>query len=143
MKAFKAICAKNNQKIELLARYETLEEAREDLHKQWYSIIDIQEISEFNENLGVFYFDAIINGSKKTWQIKSNDIFKAYLKLTDDLHYEVIYIYDRKDAQEKEKILITEKIKESHFIYNQKNKEKETKKEIKTATIIISLRFIS
>ena len=127
MKAFRAVCAKNNQKIEIIVKYNSIEEAKEDLHKQGYSIMDIKEISEYNEDSGVFYFDAIINWSKKTWQIKSNDIFKAYLKLVDDLHYEVIYIYDNKDLAEQEKRLITEKIKESFLIYNKKNKEKEIK----------------
>ncbi|MDD2487576.1 MAG: hypothetical protein PHS92_04350 [Candidatus Gracilibacteria bacterium] len=129
MKAFKAICAKKDQKIEIIVKYNSIEEAKEDLHKQGYSIIEIKEISEYDVDVGVFYFDAIINGNKKTGQIKSNDIFKAYLKLVDDLHYEIIYIYEDKNSPEQAKRLITEKIKESYSIYGNKYKEKEIVKE--------------
>ena len=130
MKSFKVNCVKNNQKIEIVVKYNSLEEAKNDLHDQWYSITEINEISEFNEKSGIFYFDAIINWNKKTGQIKSNDIFKAYLKLVEDLKYEIIYIYDKKDCDENYKIILNEKIKASFNLYKANNspKEKEDKK---------------
>lgn len=45
MQNFQAICAKNNQKVELVVQYNSLEEARQALHKQGYSIIEIKEVS--------------------------------------------------------------------------------------------------
>lgn len=144
MNTFKVICAKNNQKVELIVQYNSLDEAKEHLHKQWYSIIDIQEISESLDNSGIFYFEAIINSEKKSGKIKSNDIFKAYLKLVDDLHYDIIYIYDQKDLEENEKIIITQKVKETYKIYKwgQKTKKvdeiKKNESKIETKTSDIS-----
>ncbi|EKD66667.1 MAG: hypothetical protein ACD_49C00023G0010 [uncultured bacterium (gcode 4)] len=143
MNTFKVICAKNNQKVELIVQYNSLDEAKQHLHSQWYSIIDIQEISENLDNSGIFYFEAIINSEKKSGKIKSNDIFKAYLKLVDDLHYDIIYIYDQKDLEENEKIIITQKVKETYKIYKwsqktkkvDENKKSEEKKEIKSGEI--------
>lgn len=128
MKTFRTTCAKNNQKIELIVKYNSLEEAKESLHKQWYSIVEIVEISESVLDSGVFYFEAIIDGTKKNGQIKSNDIFRAYKKLVEDLHYQIISIYDNKNADEKEKTLITARVKESFDVF--KSSQKEVKKEV-------------
>lgn len=43
MPSFQAICAKNNQKVELVVQYNSLEEARAALHNQGYSIIEIKQ----------------------------------------------------------------------------------------------------
>lgn len=123
MPFYKAICAKNNKKIELMVQKDSLEEARSFLHGQWYSIIEINETAE-NESQNqwnIFYFDIEVDWKIKIWSISSNDIFKAYLKLVD--HYNVIYIYDQKDAPEKYKILITEKIKQSYEIFKKQQKD--------------------
>ena len=131
MQSFQAICAKNNQKVEMIVQYNSLEEARQALHKQGYSIIEINEIQE-NINQGkIFYFDIFLDGNKKSGQIQSNDIFKAYIKLVNDLHYQVIAIYDEKNATEEEKKIITSKIHSSYLLYNQQNTKKEEKKEEK------------
>jgi hypothetical protein len=66
MNTFKVICAKNNQKVDLIVQYNSIDEAKEHLHKQGYSIIDIQEVSENLDNSGIFYFEAIINSEKKS-----------------------------------------------------------------------------
>jgi len=138
MKTFRTTCAKDNQKIELIVKYNSLEEAKESLHKQWYSILEIMEITDsWVLDSGVFYFDAIINGTRKSGQVKSNDLFRAYRLLVEDLKYDVIFIYDDKDAEEKEKQLITLRVKESYFIYkSEKKPEKETRTEIKNEQII-------
>jgi len=34
MKTFRTTCAKNNQKIELIVKYNSLDEAKDSLHKQ-------------------------------------------------------------------------------------------------------------
>ncbi|NCO32233.1 hypothetical protein GW891_05760 [bacterium] len=46
MQSFQAVCAKNNQKVELVIKYNSLEEARQALHNQGYSIITIKQIEE-------------------------------------------------------------------------------------------------
>lgn len=132
MAFFKAICAKNNQKVELIVQFNDIIQARENLHKQWYSIIDIQEVSELQSNSEVFYFDMDMWWWKtKTWQIQSNDWFKAYKKLVDDLHFNIIYIYNSKDSTEKEKILSTQKIKHAYDIFKKTKIETKKQEEIK------------
>jgi hypothetical protein len=40
-----------------------------------------------------FYFDTIVNGQVKTGKIQSDDAFKSYKKLIEDLGYNILYIY--------------------------------------------------
>lgn len=131
MQSFQAICAKNNQKVELIVQYNSLEEARQALHKQGYSIIEIKQAGE-NENQGkVFYFDIILDGHKKSGQIQSTDIFKAYIKLVADLHYQVVSIYEDIHATEEEKKFTTSRIYSGYLLYLEQNTKKEEKKEEK------------
>lgn len=131
MQSFQVICAKNNQKVELVVQYNSLEEARQALHKQGYSIIEIKSAEE-RENQGkIFYFDIILDGNKKSGQIQSTDLFKAYIKLVGDLHYQVISIYDTISATEEEKRFITSKIHSGYLLYLEQNIKKEEKKEEK------------
>jgi len=131
MQSFQAICAKNNQKVELIVQYHSLEEARQALHKQGYSIIEIKEVIWNTDQWNVYYFDIMLDGHKKSWQIQSSDIFKAYIKLVGDLHYSVIAIYDDINATEEEKQFSTSKIHSSYLLYCAQNTKKEVKKEEK------------
>lgn len=117
MAFFKAVCAKNNQKIELLLQYDSIEEAREYLHKELYSIIELKETSETISDTGVFYFEVLVDWKVKSGQINSDDIFKAYTKLVDSIGYNVISIFDDKNKSEREKTLMTQKVKNSYEIY--------------------------
>lgn len=131
MQSFQAICAKNNQKVEMIVQYNSLEEARQALHRQGYSIIEIKQV-EGKENQGnIFYFDIILDGNKKSGQIQSTDIFKAYIKLVNDLHYQVVAIYEDKNATEEEKRFTTSKIHSGYLLYLEQNTKKEVKKEEK------------
>lgn len=131
MQSFQAICAKNNQKVELVVQYNSLEEARQALHNQGYSIIEIKQVEE-RENQGkVFYFDILLDGNKKSGQIQSTDLFKAYIKLVSDLHYQVISIYEDVNATEEEKRFTTSKIHSGYLLYLEQNTKKEIKKEEK------------
>ncbi|MDP2103637.1 MAG: hypothetical protein Q8K26_01800 [Candidatus Gracilibacteria bacterium] len=131
MQTFQAVCAKNNRKIELVVRYNSLEEARMDLHAQGYSIIDIKQIEE-RETIGqVFYFEILLDGKKKSGQIQSGDLFKAYIKLVDDLRYTVTAIYEDINASPEEKAFVTSKIQASYLLYKQQNTKKEGVKEVK------------
>lgn len=136
MQNFQAVCAKNNKKIELIVRYNSLEEARADLHAQGYSIIDIKQIEE-REDIGkVFYFEILLDGKKKSGQIQSGDIFKAYIKLVDDLHYTVTAIYDDINSSDEEKMFVTSKVQSSYLLYKEQNIKKEVKKEVKTEQVV-------
>lgn len=131
MQSFQAICAKNNQKVELIVQYNSLEEARQALHSQGYSIIEIKEIEENKNQWKVFYFDIVLDGHKKSGQIQSDDIFKAYIKLVNDLHYQVVSIYEDINATDDEKKYTTSKIHSWYLLYLKQNVKKEDKKDDK------------
>lgn len=131
MQNFQVVCAKNNRKIELIVRYNSLEEARADLHTQGYSIIDIKQIEERTDVGQVFYFEILLDGKKKSGQIQSGDIFKAYIKLVDDLKYNVVSIYEDINSSPEEKAFVTSKIQASYLLYKEQNNKKEVKKEVK------------
>ena len=132
MKRFIAICAKAWQRVELVVTYANIDIARDELHRQGYSIMEIHEDEsmELQNSQWVFFFEVLVNGEKKNGQIKSNDIFKAYIKLVDDLHYKVLSIYSEWDLSTEDRALTTQKVKESYAVYRNlsKNETKETKK---------------
>lgn len=121
MKSFQSVCSKNNQKITLVIQAETIEDARHKLHSQGYSVIEIEEYVSNPSDMGAmnnfFYFDAVVWGERKSGQIQSNDIFKAYKKLVEDLGYDILYIYTTKNATDEQKKLLTLQVKESYDIY--------------------------
>jgi hypothetical protein len=122
---FRAVCSKWNQKLTLSLSASNIDEARGLLHGQWYSIMEIQEISHAwektqEENAGnFFFFDAMINGQVKSWKIQSIDVFKAYKKLVDDLGYNIVYIYTTEWMNEQQKKTITAKVKDGYMMYKQ------------------------
>ncbi|MDD2694136.1 MAG: hypothetical protein PHY14_04370 [Candidatus Gracilibacteria bacterium] len=117
---YKATCTKGNQKLILSLQANNIDEARSILHGQGYSIMDIQEFTQVESgNLNFFYFDANVNGLIKTGKIQSNDIFKAYKKLVEDLNYNIIYIYTSEGMNEEQKKLITSKVKDGYHLYQQ------------------------
>ena len=136
MAFFKAICAKNKQKIELMLQFDNIEVAKEYLKKEWYAVIEIKETendSISTETWWIFYFDILLDWKIKTGQINSDDIFKAYVKLVEKLNYNVLYIYDNLERTEKEKILYTQKIKNSYEIYKQNISEQQKEEKLKEA----------
>ncbi|MDQ1343471.1 MAG: hypothetical protein QG650_190, partial [Patescibacteria group bacterium] len=109
MANFVAVCSKNDQRVELSLSRATIDEAKAELHSQGYAIIEIHEAegvavpNPSSNSLATFYFESIVEGNKKSGQIKSSDSFSAYKKLVDDLHHEVIAIYENPSATEEEK----------------------------------------
>lgn len=91
------------------------------MHRQGYSIIDIKEIidpSVLNEG-NFFFFDILVNGVAQSGKIQSDDIFKAYRKLVEDLKYDVLYIYTVENADEEQKKLVTAKVRDGYRMYLQ------------------------
>lgn len=76
MKHFIAVCAKAGQRVELVVQYPTLEIARDELHRQGYSIMEIHETESTENNGGVFLFEILVNSEKRMG--KSNPMI--YLK---------------------------------------------------------------
>lgn len=117
---FQATCSKWNKKLTLTLSANDLNAARNILHSQWYSIIEIHENLDLNSNVGnFFYFDAKINGLLQSGKIQSTDIFKSYKKLTEDLKYDVIYIYTTDGMPEESKKIITAKVKDGYRLYKE------------------------
>ncbi len=121
---FRAICSKWNQKLTLSISAWSIDEARELLHGQGYSIMEIQEnnSSEMKKDSSwenFFYFDAMINGQTKSWKIQSTDVFKAYTKLVDGLGYNILSIYTTEGMNEAQKKVITAKVKDGYSLYKQ------------------------
>ena len=59
--------------------------------------MELKEITQENKavskDTNFFYFDIRVNGQIKTGKIQSDDVFKSYKKLIEDLGYDVVYIY--------------------------------------------------
>lgn len=129
---YQATCTKWNQKLTLSLQANTLEEARSMLHAQGYSIMDIKEFEQWTlENTNFFYFDANMNGLTKTGKIQSDDIFKAYKKLIEDLWYDIIYIYTTEGMNEEQKKIMTAKVRDGYNLYQQSQGIDPVEKKIK------------
>ena len=116
---FQATCSKWSKKLTLTLNAENIDAARDALHWQGYSIVEIHEITTWETNSGnFFYFDAKVNGILQSGKIQSTDIFKSYKKLTEDLKYDVIYIYTNEWMPEESKKLITAKVKDWYRLYS-------------------------
>lgn len=117
---YQATCTKWNQKLTLSVQAKSIDEARSILHGQWYSIMDIIELERTNLwNTNFFFFDANVSWLMKTGKIQSDDIFKAYKKLVEDLGYNILYIYTNDGMGEDQKKVITAKVKDGYQLYRQ------------------------
>lgn len=117
---FQATCSKWSKKLTLTLNAENIDAARNALHWQGYSIVEIHEITTWETNGGnFFYFDAKVNWILQSGKIQSTDIFKSYKKLTEDLKYDIIYIYTNEWMPEESKKLITAKVKDWYRLYRE------------------------
>lgn len=136
MQNFKVEVSKDWKKYTFVIKSNSELELKEKLHKEWYSILTISEIGNIEVSGQSFYFEIIDNNwEEKKWNIKSNDILKAYIKLKDELWYKVKYIYDKIDYSELEKINLINIIEKQYIIYKWNNINKnEIKKENENET---------
>ncbi len=77
-------------------------EAKEKVHKEWYSVLAVELYKEDNITWNKFFFEAEKNGQVKTWQVIASDSFKVYLKLKDWLWYNVKLLYHENDVNKSE-----------------------------------------
>lgn len=132
MKNYKIEVSKDNKRYTMLLKAEDELSARDRVHRDWYSILAIKEVSG-NEDIGnTFIFEwHNSNWELKHWKIAWNDIFKAYVKLTRDLWYDLDYIYHEKEnwiSLEKRQEIIDELKEEYDLLFNtKKNKRDETR----------------
>lgn len=89
---------------------ESESDAREKIHKEGYSILTVQEITESEIQGNKFRFQIQSQGEIKNGIIVGDDIFKVYKKLRGDLGYTVISLFPdgdeaENDAEKREKIM--------------------------------------
>ena len=136
MANYKIAVSKDGKKYNIVFKAENEALARERVHKEWYSILSLQEIFGKKEIWNTFIFEWIKLWEYKQGKIVWNDIFKSYVKLRKDLDYDVKYIYSEEDnnlsINEKNKI-IEELAEEYNLYYNswKNNKIDELKDKIK------------
>lgn len=123
MANYKIIVSKDDKKYNLVLKADNELAARERVHKEWYSILTIQEIWE-NENIWqIFVFEWYKDWELKNWKITWNDIFKAYTRLKE-LWYKIDYLYSEQDKNlsldQKQRII--DELKESYEITTNKKK---------------------
>jgi len=126
MKKYKIEASKNGKKYNLIFNAENDSTARNRIHKEWYSILSIKEISELNIKWNKIVFKWELNWDIKSWMIIWDDIFKIYIKLVDSLWYNLQYIYPEKEKNTsiKNKNKILKELNEQYLLYKNTNKNK-------------------
>ena len=110
MQKYKITASKSQKKYTLIISASSDEEAREKVHKEGYSILSSSEASDDKIIWQKFIFQAERDGEIKNGIIIGKDIFKVYLKLRDELWYNIIALYPEWDkahtnSEKKQKIL--------------------------------------
>jgi len=136
MQKYKVSVSKGLKKYTIVVSAINEVEARKKVHKEWYSILEVQELKDENFIWKRFIFEIqdLENHSKKNWVVVGKDILKIYMKLRDELHYRVLFLYseDDKNLWEEEKLKILHSLEEQYNALKKiKNDDKETKEENK------------
>lgn len=130
MQKFKISVSKWGKKYTLILSDATEIQARERVHKEWYSILSIENVAEGTISGHKYIFEWEKAGEIKRGKILWNDIFKAYVKLKKDLWYNVLILYPEDDEGltilEKQKI--TKELEEEYHIFSWQEKKSKGKK---------------
>lgn len=130
MSKFKIAVSKDQKKYTIILDSDNERLAREKVHKEWYSILSVEEVSDLEIVGNKFYFEAIKDGKLKKWKVVWEDIFKIYLKLRKDLQYDIKVLYSVLDEWINEywKLKIISELEAEYDIYLKSNKEKKENK---------------
>jgi hypothetical protein len=120
MKNYKASVSKWTKRYNIIVKASNIAEAKDKIHKEWYTILSLKEVENVDIKWKKFYFDAIIDWQKKSWTIIWKDILKIYIKLVEDLKYNIVYLYDDQKIDEKQKWLLMNSLLEQYRIYKEK-----------------------
>lgn len=99
MKKFKISVTKGQKKYTLVLKAENETEAKQRVHSEGYSILNLHEIWDEVEQWHAYSFVWIKDWEEKKGKVMGNEIFKVYIKLRKDLGYKIIELYS--DEQEK------------------------------------------
>lgn len=111
MPKYKIVASKSQKKYTIIVSADSENEAKQKLHNENYSILSSIEVPENSEIIGKkFLFQIEKNGEIKNGIIVGEDIFKIYVKLKDELEYNVIFLFPEGDeaqsnAQKKQEIM--------------------------------------
>lgn len=134
MQNYKLSVSKNGKKYTMVFKAETEKLARDRVHKEWYSILSIEETNVKTDLWNIFLFTVKTKSWElKNWKIVWEDIFKIYIKLKKHLEYDVIFLYSEaeKDIDDNSKSKIINDLKEEYnllFSWNKKKDEKNSNK---------------
>ncbi len=123
MPKYKVQVSKNQKKYSIVIHSQSPKEAREKVHREWYSVLNIEEFQENYEWNNRFYFSVEKNGKIKSWSTFWKDIFKIYLKLRNDLGYTVLELYKNKDDTDDKKQSLLKNIEDAYRIYEKGQKK--------------------
>ena len=131
MQNYKLSVSKNGKKYTIVFKAETEKLARERVHKEWYSILGVEEVSEKTNVWNVFIFSAINTiWEHKHWKIVWDDIFKIYVKLRKNLEYDVKTLFSEADSnlEDEQKNKIIKDLEEEYNLFGLwKDNKKKTK----------------
>lgn len=127
MQKFKISVTKNQKKYALV--FDAINEsvARDKAHAAGYSILSVAKFSSDEITGKQFYFEAKSGDDIKKWKIVWKDIFKIYVKLRQQLWYQVVYLYSEsdKDSSEIVKNKIIRDLEHSYTLYIGTEEKKE------------------
>lgn len=133
MPSFKFVASKDQKRYDLIIQANTELEARDKIHKEWYSILSVENIDNLNILGNKFLFTVKKDSEIKNGIIYWEDIFKVYIKLKRDFDYEILSLYSEndKDKSDEEKKEILRKVDEEYYIYTWKKDQKIAEREKK------------
>jgi len=93
MQKYKIVASKSQKKYTIILSADSETQAKEKLHKDNYSILSISKLNNKDIEGQKFIFQVEKNGEIKNGVIIGKDIFKVYVKLIEELEYNVISLY--------------------------------------------------
>ncbi len=131
MPKYKVLASKNQKKYNLIFSASTKEEAKQRVHLQGYSVLGIEEINLDSLKWNKIIFRAIDpDWKEKKWKVIWNDLFKVFLKLKEDLAYDIkeLFFEQDKNLSQEEKQKELEKLQRKYELYKQINKQDKKEK---------------
>ena len=130
MQKYKVSVSKNQKRYALVISAENDIQAKERVHKEWYSVLSIEKIDDEALWGSQFIFVVETEGNIKNGKVVGEDIFKIFVKLKKELWYNVLSLYhsSKEWISDEEKHDIIQELEEQYHFYFEKENKKTTKK---------------
>lgn len=137
MQKFKIAVTKDQKKYTLVLQADNESLAKERVHKEWYSILSIEEFTDKVNMWKAFIFSWTLKWEEKKWKVMWDDIFKVYIKLRKELWYRVKELFPNDDINntDEQKAKLLHSLEEEYEIFQEaeikkiKKVDKKPKKE--------------